>query len=294
MTFFDGWRALNTCLDASDLTAPTQLVAYKLFAIFNERRFPESLLVSDRELLSRTNLKSTKTIFEARRQLKNAGIFDFTAEPGKTTRYNFGKQLVNSSETVSKQLVNSSETPGTNSNIRVREDKDIKTQDIQSVSHPRACAGAFNWNTDVEERLTALWIDNRGAGVTFELLSYFRYIVEKHGVLFAEELIREMAGALKGDRMTLNFLRGCYKRKLEGGDRNVRVGGQSRVNRPNVLAFAAGRTASDSGNTQTGKGRFDDDEPDYSWLYEEIAASKRNNPPSENGTGTPATVTQGT
>ena len=84
MTFFDGWRALNTCLDASDLTAPTQLVAYKLFVIFNERRFPESLLVSDRELLSRTNLKSTKTIFESRRQLKNAGIFDFTAEQGKT------------------------------------------------------------------------------------------------------------------------------------------------------------------------------------------------------------------
>lgn len=274
MTFFDGWRALNTCLDAGDLTAPTQLVAYKLFAIFNERRFPESLPVSDRELLSRTNLKSTKTIFEARRQLKNAGIFDFTAEAGKTTRYKFGKQLINSSQTVGKQLVNSLETPEANPNIHACEDLDVKTLDNQSVSQSRGRVCAFNWNVDAEERLTALWLENCGAGVTIELLSYFRYIVEKHGILFAEELIREMAGALKGDRMTLNFLRGAYKRKLEGGGKNVRVGGQSRVNRPNVLNFAAGRTASDSGVLKTGtgaddgKGRFDDDEPDCSWLYE--------------------------
>lgn len=263
MTFFDGWRALNTCLDAGDLTAPTQLVAYKLFAIFNERRFPESLPVSDRELLSRTNLKSTKTIFEARRQLKNAGIFDFTAEAGKTTRYKFGKQLINSSQTVGKQLVNSSETPAPNPNIHARDKtEDFKTLDNQSVSQSRGRVCAFNWDVDAEERLTALWLENCGAGVTIELLSYLRFIVEKHGLTFAEELIREMAGALKGDRMTLNYLRGCYKRKLEGGEKNARVGGQSRVNRPNVLNFAAQRTAINSGVLQAGKGRFDDD-PEY-------------------------------
>ena len=206
MTFFDGWRALNTCLDASDLTAPTQLVAYKLFVIFNERRFPESLLVSDRELLSRTNLKSTKTIFESRRQLKNAGIFDFTAEQGKTTRYKFGKQLINSSETVS-----------TNHNIRVRDNTEyIKTTDIQSINPPRACA-PVNW--DCENELATLWLDNGGARVTAELLSYLQALTEKHGVEWTAQAIREAASAFSGDfAMSLNFLRGCVKRKLEGGE----------------------------------------------------------------------------
>ena len=270
MTFFDGWRALNTCLDASDLTAPTQLVAYKLFAIFNERRFPESLLVSDRELLSRTNLKSTKTIFESRRQLKNAGIFDFTAEQGKTTRYKFGKQLINSSETVGKQLINSSETVSTNPNIRVRDKtEDIKTTDIQSINPPRACA-PVNW--DSENELATLWLDNGGARVTAELLSYLQALTEKHGVEWTAQAIREAASAFSGDfAMSLNFLRGCVKRKLEGGEKRVRVVGQSRVNRPNVLAFAGGRTASNSGDiSPSGKGRFDDDEPDNSRLFKDI------------------------
>lgn len=274
MTFFDGWRALNTCLDAGDLTAPTQLVAYKLFAIFNERRFPESLLVSDRELLSRTNLKSTKTIFEARRQLKNAGIFDFTAAPGKTTRYNFGKQLINSSETVGKQLVNSSETVAANPNIRVRDKtEDIKTKDLQSINPPRACA-PVNW--DCENELATLWLDNGGARVTAELLSYLQALTEKHGVEWTASAIREAASAFSGDfAMSLNFLRGCVKRKLEGGDKRAKT----RVNRSNVLAFAA---------NSSGKGRFDDDEPDTSWIYEQLEA----NQPAENGGSSSATVAQ--
>lgn len=87
MNFFDGWLALNACFDEGDLSATTQLVGYKLFAIFNERKFPESLLITDRELMSRTNIKSGQTIVEARRQLKNAGLIDFTANKARPTRY---------------------------------------------------------------------------------------------------------------------------------------------------------------------------------------------------------------
>ena len=89
MKFFDYWFALNTRFDEGDLTAQTQLVGYKLFAIFNERKFPEWLPLTDRELMSRTNIKSGQTIVEARRQLKNAGLIDFTTAKARPTRYTF-------------------------------------------------------------------------------------------------------------------------------------------------------------------------------------------------------------
>ena len=41
MNFFDCWKTLNTRFDEGDMTAQTQLVGYKLFAIFNERMFPD-------------------------------------------------------------------------------------------------------------------------------------------------------------------------------------------------------------------------------------------------------------
>lgn len=224
MTFFDGWRALNTCLDASDLTAPTQLVAYKLFAIFNERRFPESLLVSDRELLSRTNLKSTKTIFEARRQLKNAGIFDFTAEPGKTTRYNFGKQLINSSETVGKQLVNSSETPDTNPNIRVRDKtQDVKTKDITSSSTARARVPV---NYDID-RLVERW-EQSGAFGKIDML-----IVSKLTALLksytCDEILSAMDKAILGNdnRRGVNY--NYFEAILKGGEKRERFAKSPKV-----------------------------------------------------------------
>ena len=89
MKFFDCWKALNECFDESNLTALTQLVGYKLLAVANELKFPDSFLLTDRELMSRTNIKSGRTIVEARRQLKNAGLIDFETEKARPTRYRF-------------------------------------------------------------------------------------------------------------------------------------------------------------------------------------------------------------
>lgn len=215
MTFFDGWRALNTCLDAGDLTAPTQLVAYKLFAIFNERRFPESLPVSDRELLSRTNLKSTKTIFEARRQLKNAGIFDFTAEAGKTTRYKFGKQLINSSETVGKQLVNSLETPEANPNIHARDKtEDLKTKDT-SATAARARAPV---NYDID-KLVERWESSEAFGkIDMLIVAKLTALLKTYSV---DEILSAMDKAIlsNDNRRGINY--NYFEAILKGGDNHV-------------------------------------------------------------------------
>lgn len=88
MTFFDCWLTFNKCFDEGNFTALTQLVGYKLLAIDNELKHPESFLLTDRELMSRTSIKSGQTIVEARRQLKNAGLIDFKPGKGqKPTRY---------------------------------------------------------------------------------------------------------------------------------------------------------------------------------------------------------------
>ena len=116
MEFFDGWKTLNARFDEGDLTALTQLVGYKLFVIFDEQRFPESLPISDRELMSRTGIQSTRTIVEARRRLKNAGLIDFETRHGKITRY----RLI-AKETVGKQLVNSCQTVAEIPNKRARD-----------------------------------------------------------------------------------------------------------------------------------------------------------------------------
>lgn len=248
---------------------PSSRVLYMtLLGEFNSARWPDSLVLSTRDLTQLTGLPTT-SVHRAKQFLTSKGIIKCRPFKNKTS-FSLTEQSRNSNGTVTEQSRNTFENP----NIHARDKtQDVKTVDNQSVSQSRGRACAFNWDVETEERLTALWLENCGAGVTFELLSYLRFIVEKHGVDFAEELIREMAGSLKGDRMTLNFLRGAYNFKLKGGDRNVRVAQQSRNNRPNVLAFTAQRTAGDFGNASGGKGRFDDDEPDYSWLYEGTAGN---------------------
>ena len=91
-TFFDSWGAFNSCFDKGNFAALTQLVGYKLLAVDNELKHPESFLLTDRELMSRTGIKSGQTIVEARRQLKNAGLIDFKTAKAKPTRYWLIKQ----------------------------------------------------------------------------------------------------------------------------------------------------------------------------------------------------------
>ena len=126
MKFFDYWKALNARFDEGDLPAMTQLVGYKLLAIFNERMFPSSLAISDRELMERTGIQGGRTIVEARRRLKSAGLIDCDTQQGKTTRYRLTmKQLGSSEEAVRKQLGSSEEAVKSSSYIRAREDVDI-------------------------------------------------------------------------------------------------------------------------------------------------------------------------
>lgn len=87
--FFDIWQTLNSRFDEGDLPAHAQLVGYKLLAASTESVSPSSFSLSDRELQSRTQIKSTQTIVDARRRLKNAGLIDFQTHKARATQYQF-------------------------------------------------------------------------------------------------------------------------------------------------------------------------------------------------------------
>lgn len=119
MEFFEGWKTLNSRFDKGDLTALTQLVGFKLYAISDELRFPDVLRVSDRELMSRTGIQSGQTIVEARRRLKNAGLIDFTTKKNKPTEYRW--TLTSANQAPIKHEPSTNQAQEGNPNIRVRD-----------------------------------------------------------------------------------------------------------------------------------------------------------------------------
>lgn len=225
---------------------------------FNGRYWTEEIGFSERDLSVLTGL-SAATVHRAVKFLSDRNFIKTRRAKHGTSFKLLGenvpeemKQSRSSNEAVVKQERSSCEAVEANPNIRVRDKtEDIKTTDLQSINPPRACA-PVNW--DCENELATLWLDNGGARVTAELLSYLQALTEKHGFDWTAQAIREAAGAFSGDfAMSLNFLRGCVKRKLEGGEKRAKT----RVNRSNVLSFAA---------SSNGKGRFDDAPPDTDWF----------------------------
>lgn len=123
MDFFSYWQTFNSRFDEGDLTALTQLVGYKLLAIDNERKHPDSFILTDRELMSRTNIKSGQTIVEARRQLKNAGLIDFKTKKNKPTRYWFPiKHETSTNNEIGKHQPSTGQAQGLVSYTQARED----------------------------------------------------------------------------------------------------------------------------------------------------------------------------
>lgn len=263
MEFFDGWHVLNASLNESDLTAPTQLVMYKLFYMFDARRFPENLLVSDRELMDVTNIKSTRSIVEARRRLKNVGLIDFTTCAGKPTTYRLGKHFGNTFETESKHLVNTSETPAANSNIRAR---------TSPVTVPVTFGSGRGGGAGDE--ILKVWRTETGFALTGTNADELARLVESHGFDRVHAAIVKAVATKRTEFAKFEHVKAI----LKGGERddahNARV--VSLYRRPaselpgDLRRGDARRTASPTVAGCTGNGRFDAQSPDTDWLYETL------------------------
>lgn len=203
MEFFDGWKTLNTRFDSGDLTALTQLVGYKIFRIFDEHRFPDSLPISDRELMSRTNIQSARTIVEARRRLKNAGLIDFDTSHG-ITRYRLIQ--VSNREAVSKQLVSSEEAAEADSYIRARDPYTPKpTYKTTTTTTAHAC-----------EKAQEYWVKIHGGRLTFEHLSEIQSLIEAHGLDWVINAMKEASDVYGGQYgVNMKLFRSVVKKILQ-------------------------------------------------------------------------------
>lgn len=233
MNFFDGWFALNSRFDEGDLTAQTQLVGYKLFAIFNERKFPDSLLLTDRELQSRTNIKSGRTIVEARRSLKNAGLIDFETVKNKPTRYRLtiepSKHEVSTEEAQSKHKVSTKEASGLVPYTHTRED--VKTEDVKTNIIPITVAGARDL-----DKLEDYWRELGGGRLTVEHLSKLEVCLNQHGLDWVMEAMKEAADS-NGSRFGASpkYLFAVIAGKEKGGERREQPKRSEQTQQPFVV-----------------------------------------------------------
>lgn len=248
MNFFDCWKTLNTRFDEGDMTAQTQLVGYKLFAIFNERMFPEWLPLTDRELQSRTNIRSGQTIVEARRQLKNAGLIDFKTAKNKPTQYRLTIPIKHESSTnqaPDKHESSTGQARGFVPYTRVREDVktlDLKTEDTlntTTTTHVRETLKDIT--SRVEMDIHEVWEYETG----YRLTGSVAYELEELANADFEGVRQAIIAAVKSKttaRVRYNHFRAIYADMLN----------------PKRQSLKGGET---SGGIDYGE------EPNYSWLY---------------------------
>lgn len=91
--FFDVWHALCDALDKGLFNTATQAVALNLLNEFNKHRFRGSIALSDRELQEMAQIRSNDVLTDAKRRIKNAGIFTFKIRKGKSTVYMLGEKI---------------------------------------------------------------------------------------------------------------------------------------------------------------------------------------------------------
>ena len=89
--FFKVWHALANAFSYGQMTAAAQLIGFNLLIIFNERHFPAYIEVSDRELMAHAQVTSKRAFTDAKRRLKNEGLFDFKTRERKPTIYTLGE-----------------------------------------------------------------------------------------------------------------------------------------------------------------------------------------------------------
>ena len=294
-TFADFAVAFRFLRDSAKLSAGVQSCYFVILTEFQLAGFPEELWLSTRNLQEMAGLKSVSATYEARNVLKNHKLIDFKASKSGTV-YRLGTEhlpntLPNTYRTPTEHLPNTqantnscvcyAQNAGAITNTR---DDGVENaaplspspaplssipQTTEAINPNQAPAGSASKAED-EMAIEDIWEQMVGRRLErAQECNELRALEKAHG----REIIKvAIAEHVRCNGRSFNYFKACLQTALKkkGGDKNGRVAQRPVNNRPNVLAFTAGRTTGDFGDTQTsGKGRFDDDEePDYSWLYE--------------------------
>ena len=87
MSFFENWKAFLVAAEKQRLSTASQAAFYWIIAKFNAANWAEEIDLSDRELMRLTQIRSTKTITDAKSRLKLSGLIDFRTSKHYGTTY---------------------------------------------------------------------------------------------------------------------------------------------------------------------------------------------------------------
>ena len=191
---------------------------------FNAKYWPEHCIYSERALGEMAGLSKTTT-HEALCYLAERG--HVTVRTGKrqtvirlvdtgNRRATDNRPIADQSPTDSRPIA---DQPSGLSITRTRKDTDIRQDNNTVTDGARARTDTVN----ADDGLVAVWLENHGAYVTAELLSYLSTLVNRFGRERTEELIRSAARKFGGGyRMSPDFLQ-KHVAILEGGSTRDKV-----------------------------------------------------------------------
>ena len=231
-TLIDYFKGFHSLKERTRLSAGAQAVYVSILGEFNRARFPERIVLSDRELKQLAGLKSVSSAHEAKNVLKNNRLIDFVAKRGGFTQYQLlAEQLPNSSRTIAEQLPNDSRTAGErqngvpNTRARRLETGDSQTEDtfLPNVQPARACEELDNlieyWERDLQ-----------GGRLAFEQQSQLEAWGERYGYGWLKAVMNEASESRDHRGLTFKFLRAVVnsrlnprQKPLKGGERIERT-----------------------------------------------------------------------
>lgn len=194
---------------------PSVRVCYGTIVLdMNAKYWPEHCIYSERGLSDLTCLPKA-TVHKALSYLAERGLINV-----RKTKQGTLIRLVDATDNASNHAVTTEEPPSNHKvttsavcNTRPRIDLDADT-DFISIDSSRARTDCVN----VDSGLIELWIANKGASVTAELLSYLSALVNRHGEDWVANAIRTAASEYGGSfYMSLKYFRERIVPRLEGG-----------------------------------------------------------------------------
>ena len=280
--------------DSQKFSASVQSCYFVILTEFQAAGFPEQIWLSTRSLMDMAGLKSVSATQEAKNVLKNHKLIDFKTTK-KGTVYRLGEPILqytprNTCGTPVEQsrntqwntygFVSCAQNAGAITNTRDDGAENAAPlspspaplssipQTTEALNPNQSLASSKAGKAEDEKAIEDIWEQMTGKRLERAAeCDELRALEKTHG----REIIKvAIAEHVRCNGRSFNYFKACMQTALKkkGGDKNVRVAQRPVNNRPNVLNFTAQRTAGDFGDTQTrGKGRFDDEEPDYSWLY---------------------------
>ena len=223
MSFFDNWKEyLNRAKREKHSTA-CQAAFYWIIAKFNEAHWADEITLTDSELMSLTQIRSTKTIADVKSRLKLSGVIDFRTSKYYGTTYKL-VQLASTSwsetQTESQSKVQgkgqSKAPPFINYTLNTKQE-DLKTvEDEEDRVHASDNGG--DYEIPCSRKIRVEWINATGVNPSDRVSWDLGEMEQRHGTEKLTEAIRKAvrADSNGGNGINIEFVQSKLNQLVYG------------------------------------------------------------------------------